>query len=468
MQATHVSPFQGTWYPDGAAELQHLLDRKFEHSARRVGAFPFNEALAFVTPHAGPEYSGTVAAAVYRALQHVRSERVIVLAFPHRGGLRGVAVPDVEAIATPLGEVVIDAGFAAGLPRVPEEAVCDHSFEIQLPFLQKAVPGAALVPVYVGSMADSYRGSAADILANLWRPGVVFIASSDFTHYGRDFGYVPFPPDSTAPHRLRDLDFDCIDAAGSLDAQLFTETLRRHRSTVCGAEPIALLLEVIRRIGAEDVYQMTLDYQTSGEITGDYRTSVSYAALGYCRRSALELDATDREALLDASGQTLERLRTSGERRPVRAKGSAVLETRRGLFVSLHRGAELLGCIGNCSGDEPLAQAAAELTLSAALEDPRFSPAAQATGPIDIELSVLTPFKRFTSPEQFHLGRHGACLRMRHHTGLLLPQVADDYDWTREQFLSAVAHKAMLGPQGWKDPDAHLYLFEAQVFGRKG
>jgi MEMO1 family protein len=467
MQAIHISPFQGTWYPERPRELQTLLDQKFERSAKRTGAFPFRDALAFVTPHAGPEYSGTVAAAVYRALQHIQPEHVIVLAFPHRGGLRGVAIPEVEAVATPMGAVPI-ADFAAGIPRVPEGQVCDHSFEIQLPFIQKAVPGARVTPVYVGPMSAGERRATAETLAAAWRPGVVFVASSDFTHYGRGFNYTPFPADSAVAHRLHELDTDCMDAAGSIDPALFLKTLEEHRATVCGADPIALLLQVLEALGGSDVYQSTLDYQTSGEITGDFRQSVSYAALAYCRRDEFALDEPDRQALLASAVETLRCLRESGRRDAVPARGSNALESRRGAFVSLHQGAELLGCIGNCAGREPLGIAIGDLTLAAALDDPRFSPASKAAGPIEIEISVLTPFKRIASPAGFQLGRHGACLRMAGRTGLLLPQVAEDYQWTPEQFLSATARKAGLGPHAWRDSQARLFVFEAQVFSRAG
>ncbi|HYW45724.1 MAG TPA: AMMECR1 domain-containing protein, partial [Bryobacteraceae bacterium] len=109
-----------------------------------------------------------------------------------------------------------------------------------------------------------------------------------------------------------------------------------------------------------------------------------------------------------------------------------------------------------------------DLAVSAALEDPRFRPAAEVAGPIDIEISVLTPFKRITSANQLRVHRHGAMLRLGECSGLLLPQVADRYDWTAEQFLEAVTRKSMLGPHAWKDPEARLSVFEAQVFSRPG
>jgi AmmeMemoRadiSam system protein B/AmmeMemoRadiSam system protein A len=471
MSVVHISPFAGSWYPERRSELERLVAERFEESRQRTGPFTPSGGLGFVMPHAGPAYSGTVAAAVYRALQHQKPEQIVLLAFPHRGCLQGVATPDVEAIATPLGEVTIDRAFAREFRPVPEGRVCDHSFEIQLPFLQIGVPGARVTPLYVGDTTANDRSRAADVLAAAWRPGVVFLASSDFTHYGSSFGHLPFPVDRNTPARLRELDFEYIEAAGSLDSSLFLDTLGQHHGTVCGAGPIALLLDTLGRLSGEDIYQSTLDYQTSGELTGDWGHSVSYAALGYYRRQAFELGPADREALLDSAEETLGRLREEGnlEGVPVRG-GSAALSARRGAFVSLHRGEELLGCIGNQHGRSPLAQEVAHLALAAALEDPRFRPAASVPGPIDIEISVLTPFRRIRGADcvhQFSVGKHGALLKLGRHSGLLLPQVADRRGWTSEDFLKAVARKGTLAPDAWRDPEARLSVFEAQVFARK-
>jgi uncharacterized protein (TIGR00296 family) len=110
----------------------------------------------------------------------------------------------------------------------------------------------------------------------------------------------------------------------------------------------------------------------------------------------------------------------------------------------------------------------ADLALAAALEDPRFRPAAAVSGPIDIEISVLTPFRRIRAVEQFQLGVHGAYLKLGGRAGLLLPQVALNHEWTRESFWQALARKAMLGPRAWRDRKARLSVFEAQVFSRPG
>jgi len=337
-----------------------------------------------------------------------------------------------------------------------------------LPFLQMAAPGARIVPLYVGRMTDSEREAAASDLAAAWEPGTVFLASSDFTHYGRNFGFTPFPSDQNAGRRLRELDFSCIEAAGSVDAGLFLETLAETGATVCGADPIALLLDVLSRL-SPDIYQTVLDYQTSGQICGDFRHSVSYAGLAYHPRSAFVLEPLDCESLIESAAGTLEQLRRTGKREAVPARGgSPALEGRRGLFVTLSCGDELLGCIGNCQAREPLAIEAPELALSAALDDPRFEPAAARSGPIDVEISVLTPLRRIRGAGSFQVGKHGGLLRLGAHSGLLLPQVAEGHEWIPGDFLSALARKSMLGPDAWRDPKARLFVFAAQVFSRPG
>src|SRR5689334_13844644 len=118
MSAVHVSPFSGTWYPALAVELDQLLEERFELSRRRTGPYLLGDALGFVVPHAGPECSGVVAASVYRSLRQQKPGRIVGLAFPHHGGLRGVAVPDVRSSSTPRGAVAIDGFLSEDFRRV--------------------------------------------------------------------------------------------------------------------------------------------------------------------------------------------------------------------------------------------------------------------------------------------------------------------------------------------------------------
>ena len=105
MASPHATPFAGSWYPGRRAELEALLDGLFDSSLQRTGPGLLPRPLAFVVPHAGLVYSGTVAASAYRHLQAAQPKRVFILGFTHRGGRPGVSIPDIGAFQTPLGEV---------------------------------------------------------------------------------------------------------------------------------------------------------------------------------------------------------------------------------------------------------------------------------------------------------------------------------------------------------------------------
>jgi AmmeMemoRadiSam system protein A len=139
----------------------------------------------------------------------------------------------------------------------------------------------------------------------------------------------------------------------------------------------------------------------------------------------------------------------------------------RGVFVTLTEGGRLRGCIGTLSAEEGIARTVAQFAREAAFRDPRFPPLTAAEWPeVSIEISLLTPPRRAV-PEEVVPGRHGVILELGARRGLLLPQVAVEWRFTREQFLEALAQKAGLVPGAWKSPEARLFAFEAEVFGEE-
>jgi len=135
------------------------------------------------------------------------------------------------------------------------------------------------------------------------------------------------------------------------------------------------------------------------------------------------------------------------------------------VFVSLHQGRELFGCIGLVTAETPLAESVPTLTLEAALDDPRFARRSSVPDGLKIEISVVTPMKRIRDWRSFQIGRHGAYLESGGHSGLLLPQVATHGAFTQSSFLEALSRKAGLRPGAYQDPQARLSVFQAQVFG---
>ncbi len=460
----HTSPFAGQWYPSDPTELRGVLSDAFEKSHARTAQAIYPNALGFVVPHAAPVYSGAVAASVYRHLERQRPARIVLLGFSHHHGHDGVCMPSIDVYRTPLGDIPVDR--AAEFRPVAEERVCDHSIEIQLPFLQTVLKDFSVVPLYVGRLDAAERERAGRALARLLDGRTVFLASSDFTHYGRSFGYQPFPLNSETPEKLDQLDRSVMDAASSIDPDVFLSAIRKSGSTMCGYNPVALLLETMKQaqIG-DEVFQRELDYETSGEITGEYSHCVSYGALGYFPASSFLVDPADQIGLLSAAHATLDRFLETGRRDPVPADSTPALSRPASAFVTVYQRGHLRGCIGRLHDEAPLRTVIPQLTLSAALDDPRFAPVHRGDTSLTIEVSVLTPTKRIASPDAMIVNEHGGLIENGHHRGLLLPKVAGEHGMNREQFLAALAKKAGLPPDIYAKPDTLLRIFRAQVFG---
>lgn len=138
----------------------------------------------------------------------------------------------------------------------------------------------------------------------------------------------------------------------------------------------------------------------------------------------------------------------------------------RGLFVTLRMEDQLRGCIGTLAPEGDLSRTVPRFALSAALEDPRFPPLAASELPLcRIEISVLTPPRLVENIQEIEVGRDGLILEARGRRGLLLPQVATEWGFDRQRFLAEVSKKAGLAPDAWREPEAVLWSFQAEVFG---
>jgi len=142
-----------------------------------------------------------------------------------------------------------------------------------------------------------------------------------------------------------------------------------------------------------------------------------------------------------------------------------ILRELRGAFVTLHKHGQLRGCIGLIEAIKPLAETVQEMAMAAAFRDPRFPPLQSEELPdIEIEISVLTPFRQITDVGEIEVGKHGLYIEKGYQRGLLLPQVATEYKWDRDTFLRQTCLKAGLHPEAWKDPDSRIFVFSAEIF----
>lgn len=137
-------------------------------------------------------------------------------------------------------------------------------------------------------------------------------------------------------------------------------------------------------------------------------------------------------------------------------------------FVTVKIDEELRGCIGSTEASDALGKTVIHCAISAAFRDPRFPPLSKEEYPfISLEISVLSPFRKVASPEEVIAGTHGLMLTRGYYRGLLLPQVAIEYGWDRDEFLSFTCRKAGLPPDAWKDPNTIIEIFTAEVFAEK-
>jgi AmmeMemoRadiSam system protein A len=182
----------------------------------------------------------------------------------------------------------------------------------------------------------------------------------------------------------------------------------------------------------------------------------------------LTLDAAQREELLCRARTAIAAVIGADDKSPPRSAHSAVTIDHSGAFVTLRIGKDLRGCIGYPESDLPLTDVVERCAVSAATSDPRFPAVSVPEWPrVEIEISVLGPIEPVAEMSEIEIGRHGLIAELGRRRGLLLPQVATEWGWDREEFVAHTCVKAGLPKDAWRQ-GAKLYRFEAEVFGTAG
>jgi len=180
-----------------------------------------------------------------------------------------------------------------------------------------------------------------------------------------------------------------------------------------------------------------------------------------------KLTSSEKKTLLELARTTIARYLADGSR-PELPEAKGVFGEICGAFVTLHKRNNLRGCIGNMIGRGPLIETIQEMAIAAATEDPRFPQVKpDELKDIDIEISVLSPMKRIKDVSEIEVGTHGILMRNGFNQGVLLPQVATEWKWGREEFLRNTCLKAGLPTEAWKDPSTIIEIFSAEVFREK-
>jgi len=246
------------FYPGDAAELTRMLDTILSRANCREAGSP----KALIVPHAGYIYSGPIAAKGYSLLDRQRIRRVVLLGPVHRVPVRGLALPDADGFATPLGVVPLDCDAMQaieGLPQVSYNVHAheqEHSLEVQLPFLQRCLDSFTLLPLAVG---DATPAEVAKVLSAVWGGDeTLILISSDLSHF------------HSYPEAQR------IDGLTSYNIRHLHVSISHEQA--CGATPVNGLL---RLAAQEGMSCLQLGLCNSGDTAGDKDRVVGYGAFAF-------------------------------------------------------------------------------------------------------------------------------------------------------------------------------------------
>jgi len=178
----------------------------------------------------------------------------------------------------------------------------------------------------------------------------------------------------------------------------------------------------------------------------------------------MNLTKQEKDLLLTIARKSIEAGLAGGKLPPPEIE-SDTLKEKMGAFVTLKKQDRLRGCIGFIDGRKPLYETVEEMAQAAAFRDSRFSPVREdELKDLEIEISALTPLKQIHDVGEIEVGRHGIYIVKGFHSGLLLPQVATEYEWDRITFLKETCRKAGLPEDAWEDADTQIFIFSAHVF----
>ena len=484
------------WYPQEKDALDALLDRYFALAEKDFGVVVGPDSIrAIIVPHAGYAYSGLCAATAFRPLlesggkKNTHIKRVIVLAPSHQLPFDFVALPDFTSYRTALGDISIDREVVAKLALSAQFRVfgdvylTEHSMEIELPFLQKTVAQFKLVPLIVGSLNKKMIEKVAHTLRTIIDDHTLVVVSSDFVHHGKSYGYEKFAKDIV--DQVRQLDSELVQAIVTQSPDRFADVMQRTHATVCGHDPISILLDLIHTSALGELESRLTCYYCSPQIErartrdGGVRTSglfdelsdaaaktgVSYVGLLFTTQKRAKLAVADRltgyekHALLALARRGIANVSAPALLYPIASEGMSVPA---GAFVTLKlKNGDLRGCIGTIETKDPLYRTVLGRARDSAFHDSRFSPLTEAElNDVVIDITILEPPVDVSGWKDIVVGKHGVILKQGFASAVFLPQVAPEQGWDRETMLSHLARKAGLPADAWKDSKTTFRVFE--------
>ncbi|MFP4111741.1 MAG: AmmeMemoRadiSam system protein B [Candidatus Woesearchaeota archaeon] len=455
------SNIAGTFYPKTRGNLEAVLDELLNYAGKDNDNFSTNGSIrAIIAPHAGYMYSGEVAAKAYSILINQTYDTVIILGPSHNVYFMEASILNASHYETPLGEAELHPKL---LTMIEEQEIFsseqsphdkEHSVEVHIPFIQKVLPEARIIPIVVG---DVNIDELSEAIGKYIDDETLIIASSDLSHY--------YPYDTANM-----IDDYCIKNILAMDIEAC------YGCEACGLKPIMALLKIAEQNSWEPVL---LDHMNSGDVTGDINAVVGYASFVFVgpkkdnskKQDIDEIKGDDRKFLIRLARNTIRSaLDDTMPESPDEENISDILKEKRGCFVTLEKDGNLRGCIGSIMPHAKLYECVMSNAVNAALSDMRFDPLTEdELDEVKIQISKLTlpEVIEYESEEELlekiEQGVDGVILRRGWKEATYLPTVWETIP-DKKLFLTSLCQKGGFESTCWKSENIIVKTYAAETW----
>ncbi|MBM3886463.1 AmmeMemoRadiSam system protein B, partial [Candidatus Dependentiae bacterium] len=509
---TKNAHLDANWYTKNVDDLNQEMDEYLELAIKKCYVEADSDAIqALVVPHAGLYYSGFCAATTYQTLlsnknllsENIKNNKinhVIILAPDHSGMNFGIVLPHYTEYQTPLGNIAVNTTAVSALQNLKFAKINDathnteHSIEMQLPWLKKTISKFTITPIIIGNIDQHDTNALISELKKIITDSTLLVVTSDFTHHGAQYRYQIF--EDNIINYLRALDSTVLEALLKKDLNSFNEIVEQTQDTICGYNPLMILLTLLQDNKFNNTEGRLCSYYTSAhvaqarpnqssinvaELIGDLpdeaaKTSVSYAGIVYSNQRVDDLlqenrlTGFEKQSLTSMARETIDNELSQEDRLPPQLLWPITtprLNLPYGIFVTLKdKNDQLRGCIGRITTLKPLYQTTQDMAMAAAFKDERFAPLSKMElDSTKVHITILNKPERIFALSNIVLGKHGIILNKYKEDGTLLtssvflPQVPISMQWDLATTLNELSRKAGLAADGWQD-NCELQIFD--------
>ena len=281
----------GSWYQNSPQLLSQEISQYISNTKKLNNK---GYVKSIIVPHAGYRFCGQTMAQSFININPENYNRIVILGPSHHEYFQGCGLTSFDKFETPFGEINVDIKYIQKLLKnnkiffeVSKSIdINEHSIEMELPFLKYIFKNKEfnIIPIIVGDNNFETNKIIADILYELYEDkNTLFVISSDFCHWGRNFGYTYYDKKfDKIWESIQDLDKQALDIIQEINSEKLEKYFKKTKNTICGRNPIILNLVIIelykRNHKNENVEFIKAGYAQSNKVKSIYETSVSYAA----------------------------------------------------------------------------------------------------------------------------------------------------------------------------------------------